>query len=100
MFETIGVSESMLAPALSRLVDSYPTNDIYLKTHPRGYEMKVSRNRKIRSKPKLNIQIVSKGKDKLRVKARYNAIVDTLKVEINQLGGKMNFTNANRTTPE
>jgi nicotinamide-nucleotide amidase len=100
MFETSGVSESMLAPTLSRLVDSYATNDIYLKTHPRGYEMKVSRNRKIRSKPKLNIQIVSKGKDKLRVEARYDTIVDTLKVEIHRLGGKMYFTNANRMTPE
>ena len=100
MFESIGVSESMLAPTLSRLVDSYPTNNIYLKTHPRGYETKVSRNRKIRSKPKLNIQVVSKGKDKSRVEARYNTIIDTLKVEINRLGGKMYFTNANRTTPE
>jgi nicotinamide-nucleotide amidase len=100
MFESIGVSESMLAPTLSRLVNSYPTNDIYLKTHPRGYETKVSRNRKIRSKPKLNIQVVSKGKDKSRVEARYNTIIDTLKVEINRLGGKMYFTNANRTTPE
>src|ERR671910_366060 len=100
MFETIGVSESMLAPTLSRLVDSYPTNNIYLKTHPRGYETKASRNRKIRSKPKLNIQVVSKGKDKSRVEARYNTIIDTLKVEINRLGGKMHFTNANRTTPE
>jgi nicotinamide-nucleotide amidase len=100
MFETIGVSESMLAPTLSRLVDSYPTNNIYLKTHPRGYETKVSRNRKISSKPKLNIQVVSKGKDKSRVEARYNTIIDTLKVEINRLGGKMYFTNANKTTPE
>src|ERR671910_1046201 len=100
IFETIGVGESMLAPTLSRLVNSYPTNDIYLKTHPRGYETKVSRNRKIRSKPKLNIQVVSKGKDKSRVEVRYNTIIETLKVEINRLGGKMYFTNANRTTPE
>ena len=89
MFETIGVSESMLAPTLSGLVDSYPTNDIYLKTHPKGYKMKVPRNRKIRSKPKLNIQIVSKGKDKSHVEARYATVLDALREEINKLGGKI-----------
>ena len=50
IFETIGVSESMLAPTLSRLVDSYPPDELYLKTHPKGYGTKVSRNRKIRIK--------------------------------------------------
>jgi nicotinamide-nucleotide amidase len=89
MFETIGVSESMLAPTLSGLVDSYPNNDIYLKTHPKGYKMKVPRNRKIRSKPKLNIQIVSKGRDRAKVQERYQAILDVLKEEIFRLGGKI-----------
>jgi molybdopterin-biosynthesis enzyme MoeA-like protein len=89
MFETIGVSESMLAPTLSGLVDSYPANDIYLKTYPKGYKMKVPRNRKIRSKPKLNIQIVSKGKDKSHVEARYATVLDALREEINKLGGKI-----------
>jgi nicotinamide-nucleotide amidase len=93
MFETIGVSESMLAPTLSRLVDSHPSDELYLKTHPKGYSyvMKVSSNRRIRSKPKpkLNIQIVSKGKERSQVEARYRTILDTLKVEIRRLGGKM-----------
>ncbi|HEV2876786.1 MAG TPA: molybdopterin-binding protein [Nitrososphaeraceae archaeon] len=93
MFETIGVSESMLAPTLSRLVDSHPSDELYLKTHPKGYSyvMKVSSNRRIRSKPrpKLNIQIVSKGKERSQVEARYRTILDTLKVEIRRLRGKM-----------
>jgi nicotinamide-nucleotide amidase len=89
IFETIGVSESMLTPTLSGLVDSYPTNDIYLKTHPKGYKMKVPRNRKIRSKPKLKIQIVSKGRDRAKVQERYQAILDVLKGEIFRLGGKI-----------
>lgn len=92
-FETIGVSESMLAPTLSRLVDSHPFDELYLKTHPKGYSyvMKVSSNRRIRSKPKpkLNIQIVSKGKERSQVEARYRTILDTIKVEIRRLGGKM-----------
>jgi molybdenum cofactor synthesis domain-containing protein len=93
MFETIGVSESMLAPTLSRLVVSHPSDKLYLKTHPKGYSyvMKISSNRRIRSKPKpkLNIQIVSKGKERSQVEARYRTILDTLKVEIRRLGGKM-----------
>src|ERR687897_15157 len=93
MFETIGVSESMLAPTLSRLVVSHPSDELYLKTHPKGYSyvMKISNNRRIRSKPKpkLNIQIVSKGKERSQVEARYRTILDTLKVEIRRLGGKM-----------
>ena len=91
MFETIGVSESMLAPTLSRLVVSHPSDELYLKTHPKGYVMKISSNRRIRSKPKpkLNIQIVSKGKERSQVEARYRTILDTLKVEIRRLGGKM-----------
>ena len=96
VFETIGVSESRLAPTLSRLVDSYPADDIYLKTHPKGYRMNVSSNHKIKSK--LNIQIVSKGKDKLQVEARYTTILEALKEQIRKLGGKICLTSAQRRT--
>ena len=93
MFETIGVSESMLAPTLSRLVNSHPSDELYLKTHPKGYSdvTTVTSNRRIRTKPKprLNIQIVSKGKERSQVETRYRTILDTLKVEIRRLGGKM-----------
>ena len=97
MFETIGVSESMLASTLSRIVNSYPTNDIYLKTHPKGYKRKVSKNREIRSShkfdPKLNIQFISKGRSRTKVQERYKAILKVLKNEILKLGGKITSTN-------
>lgn len=93
MFETNGISESMLASTLSRIVNSYPTNDIYLKTHPKGYKRKLSRNREIRSNPKLeprlNIQFVSKGRSRTKVQERYKAILKVLKKEILKLGGKI-----------
>jgi nicotinamide-nucleotide amidase len=90
VFETIGISESMLAPTLSRIVDSYPIDAIYLKTHPRGYRGETSKKHKI--KPKLNIQIVSKGKEKVQVKKRYNDILSALTSEIGRLGGKIYVT--------
>jgi nicotinamide-nucleotide amidase len=93
MFETIGVSESILSSTLSRIVNSYPTNDIYLKTHPKGYKRKVSKNREIRSNPKLeprlNIQFVSKGRSRTKVQERYKAILKVLKKEILKLGGEI-----------
>ena len=94
VFETIGISESMLAPTLSSIVDSYPVDAVYLKTHPRGYRFETSNKHKI--KPKLNIQIVSKGKEKEKVKKRYNDILDVLKSEIGRLGGKIYLTNTKR----
>ena len=94
VIETIGISESILAPTLSSIVDSYPVDAIYLKTHPRGYRLETSNKHKI--KPKLNIQIVSKGKEKEKVKKRYNDILDVLKSEIGRLGGKMYLTNTKR----
>ena len=95
MFETIGVSEAMLAPTLSWLVDSYPSDELYLKTHPKGYTTKVSGkgNRKVRLKPKLNIQIVSKGRDKSQVEARYATVLEVLRKEIHELGGKISLIN-------
>jgi nicotinamide-nucleotide amidase len=94
VFETISISESMLAPTLSSIVDSYPVDAVYLKTHPRGYRFETSNKHKI--KPKLNIQIVSKGKEKEKVKKRYNDILDALKSEIDRLGGKIYLTNIKR----
>ena len=94
VIETIGISESILAPTLSSIVDSYPVDAIYLKTHPRGYRPETSNKHKI--KPKLNIQIVSKGKEKEKVKKRYNDILDVLKSEIGRLGGKIYLTNTKR----
>jgi nicotinamide-nucleotide amidase len=85
----------MLAPTLSWLVDSSPSDELYLKTHPKGYTTKVSGkgNRKVRLKPKLNIQIVSKGRDKSQVEARYATVLEVLRKEIHELGGKISLIN-------
>ncbi len=79
--EVIGVGEAMLAPILSNVVESYPQELIYLKTHPQGYTKE--------NEPRMNLQIVSKGKDKSEVEIRYDAISSKLFDEIKRLGGKI-----------
>lgn len=79
--EVIGVGEAMLAPILSNVVESYPQDLIYLKTHPQGYTKE--------NEPRMNLQIVSKGKDKSEVEIRYDAISSKLFDEIKRLGGKI-----------
>ena len=81
-FEVIGISEAMLAPMLSQIVESNPTDYSYIKTHPQEY----SRD----NKPRLRIQIVAKGKDKNEIEIRYNNISKMLVEEIGRLGGKIN----------
>jgi nicotinamide-nucleotide amidase len=80
-YEIIGVSEAMLAPTLSKIVESNPPDLIYLKTHPQGYT--------INNIPRLRLQILSKGKDKSEVESRYNYITSKLIEEIHRLGGKI-----------
>jgi nicotinamide-nucleotide amidase len=80
--ETIGISEAMLAPTLSSIVEMYPSDSIYVKTHPQGYTSD--------NKPRLRIQIISKGKDKSKVRIRYSNILNTLIEKIELLGGKIN----------
>jgi nicotinamide-nucleotide amidase len=79
--EIIGVGEAMLAPILSNVVESYPQDLIYLKTHPQGYTKD--------NEPRMNLQIVSKGKDKSEVEIRYDTISSKLFEEIKRLGGKI-----------
>lgn len=79
--EIAGVSEAMLAPILLRIVQSFSDDSIYLKTHPRGFTKD--------SKPKIRIQIVSKGKDRSIVQSTYNYIYDTLIAEISRLNGEI-----------
>ena len=81
-YETIGVSEAMLAPTLSSIIDTYPSDSIYVKTHPQGYTSD--------NKPRLRIQIISKGKDRSKVQIRYSNILNTLTEKIQMLGGKIN----------
>lgn len=83
-YETIGVSEAMLAPTLSSIIDTYPSDSIYVKTHPQGYTSD--------NKPRLRIQIISKGKDRSKVQIRYSNILNTLTEKIQMLGGKINST--------
>jgi molybdopterin-biosynthesis enzyme MoeA-like protein len=82
VYGTIGISEAMLAPTLSKIVESYSPDSIYLKTHPQGYTENDD-------KPRLDIQIVSKGKNKPEVQMRYNDILNILTEEIHRLGGKI-----------
>jgi nicotinamide-nucleotide amidase len=83
-YETIGVSEAMLAPTLLEIVESNPPGSIYLKTHPLGYTSD-SNNQK----PQMSVQMVSKGKDKSEVQIRFNNISRMLLEEISRLNGKM-----------
>lgn len=75
--EIIGVGESMLTPILSRIISSNPLSSIYVKTHPRGYT--------VDNKPRIEIQIVSKGEDKDKVQMKYRDIFNTLMKEISRL---------------
>jgi nicotinamide-nucleotide amidase len=85
-YEVIGASEAELAPALSNIVESNPRDSIYVKTHPRGYTED--------NKPKLRIQIISKGKDDSKVQLRYNNISNTLIEVIKKLNGTVLFVTA------
>jgi nicotinamide-nucleotide amidase len=80
--EITGVSEAMLAPTISMIVQSNPADLIYLKTHPITF---TGNN----NKPKLRIQIVSKGKDRREVRSRYDNIFNTIIDEIHRLNGKV-----------
>ena len=80
--EITDVSEAMLASTVSMIVQSNPADSIYLKTHPVAF---VNSN----SKPKLRIQIVSKGKDRLEVQSRYDSMLNTLIDEVHRLNGRI-----------
>lgn len=79
--EIIGVGESMLSPILFKIKNSNLPTSIYVKTHPKGYS--------IDHKPKLQIQIVSKGEDRKMVQAKYREIFSLLMGEIDKLNGKV-----------
>jgi nicotinamide-nucleotide amidase len=97
-YETIGVSEAMLARTLSEIVDSNPQESIYLKTHPLGYgrfvkhildsERHISDN-SANNAPLMRIHLISKGNDKAEVQKRFNDISKTLLEEISRLKGKI-----------
>ena len=81
-YDVTGVSEAMLVPAISEIVESNPPDSIYLKTHPLGYSSNNNR-------PQMRVQIVSKGNDKAEVQRRLNNISNILLEEISRLNGKI-----------
>lgn len=74
-----GISEALIAPVLTEIINSYPKNTIYLKTHPRGYYRKKT--------PQLRIHLISRGDDKKEVKKRLAEIAKFIENEIVKLGG-------------
>lgn len=83
-YDVTGVSEAMLVPAISKIVESNPPDSIYLKTHPLGYSSNINKNN-----PQMRVQIVSKGNDKAEVQRRFNNISNMLLEEISMLNGKI-----------
>jgi len=97
-YETIGVSEAMLAPTLSEIVESNPHDSIYLKTHPLGYSRPVkhildseghSGDYSANNTPQMRIQLISKGSDKAEVQRRFDNISKILFEEISRLKGEI-----------
>ena len=79
--EVIGVGESYLAPILIKIRNSNLLQSIYVKTHPKGYTSD--------HKPILQIQIVSKGKDRKKVHSSYKETFNLIMDEIERLDGKI-----------
>lgn len=90
-YETIGVSEAMLAPTLSEIVESNPHDSIYLKTHPLGLVPLTNHIYASDSNnaPRMRVQIISKGNDKAEVQRRFDNISKILLEEISRLKGKI-----------
>ena len=80
--EVTDVSEAMLAPTVSRIVQSNSPELIYLKTHPVAFTHN-------NNKPKLKLQIVSKGRDLHDVQSRYDNIFNAIVDDIRMLNGKI-----------
>jgi len=100
-YDTIGVSEAMLAPTLSEIVESNPHDSIYLKTHPVGWARPVKHilgsEQHIGSNftdfrenaPRMRVQLISKGHNKAEVERRFNNISKILSEEIFRLKGEI-----------
>jgi nicotinamide-nucleotide amidase len=76
-----GVTEASIAPALAKIVEPHPLQEVYLKTHPRGYLRK-----KI---PQIRIQLISRGSDEEEVKKRLDSIARAIEKEVARLGGRV-----------
>lgn len=82
-----GISESMIAPELVAIVNSFSKGSIYLKTHPLGY----GKSRNKFNIPRIRIQIVSKGEksDADGIGQRLNMISKEIKKQVRLLGGRI-----------
>ena len=76
----IAVSEAMLSPVLSKIVDSNPPDFTYIKTHP-YYS--------VDNESRLRVQLIVRGSNKKEVEIRYNKIFSILIEEIQRLKGKI-----------
>ena len=76
--EVTDISEAMLAPIVSRIVQSNSPDLIYLKTHPIAF-----------THNKIRLQIVSKGRNLHEVQSRYDKIFNAIVGDIRRLNGKI-----------
>jgi nicotinamide-nucleotide amidase len=77
----IAVSEVMLSPMLSKIVESNPPDFTYIKTHP-YYSVDNNESR-------LRLQLIVRGSNKKEVETRYNKILSAVIEEIRKLNGKV-----------
>ncbi|BDC19058.1 nicotinamide mononucleotide deamidase-related protein [Acidianus sp. HS-5] len=78
------VMESALAPYVKQLVKKY---DLYIKTHPKGYEL---------SNPSLEIQIAGNSENENEIKKRIESCINELKEYIKNLGGTIKTSQENQ----
>lgn len=79
-YNVTGVSETMLATTLVRIVRSNPKHAVYLKTHPRGYK---------KTTPRIRVQIICRGDDAVSVGKRLGRISKIILKKISELGGSI-----------
>jgi molybdopterin-biosynthesis enzyme MoeA-like protein len=75
-----GISEAMISSQLTKIVDSAPSDRLYLKTHPRGYADNI---------PTIRIQLVSKGNSLEQVEQLHNKISKQITALIRKSKGKI-----------
>ena len=83
--ETTGVTEGMLAPIFTEIIQSNTPHSIYLKTHPQESVRRSGH----KDEPRLRVRIVSKGKDKAEVEQRFETISRIILDQISKLNGKL-----------
>ncbi|HVX03139.1 MAG TPA: molybdopterin-binding protein [Nitrososphaera sp.] len=80
-----GVSEGMIAPALVKIVNATPRDEVYLKTHPLGYYKKTI--------PRIRVHLVCKGTDERQVASMLARVSAQILKDISKLGGRVEKEN-------